>query len=137
LLILPGPLPLGLHGPLVTAARVCERSRGSRHRRSWRGETPERPLSRDELLGYVSYCRARAREVLTHLRDSQLRRRCPDWPPHAGKTFKAPPLCERGARSRAWRPAGGLPGVRSGYPSVADATAGRGDENRNRWRISE
>lgn len=42
-----------------------------------------------ELLGYVSYCRARAREVLTNLRDSQLRRRCPSWHPHAGKTFRA------------------------------------------------
>lgn len=98
---------------------------------------PDVRYSGAELLGYVSYCRARAREVLTHVRDRQLRRRCPGWHPHAGKTFKALLNVNVAHVPRAWRPAGGLPGVRSGYSSVADATGGRGDQNRNPWRISE
>jgi hypothetical protein len=49
---------------------------------------PSQVYTRDDLLGYLAYCRTRARAVFGGLTESQLPRRCGPQHPHRGKTFE-------------------------------------------------
>lgn len=48
---------------------------------------PDRVYPRDLLLEYLAYGRARARDVISSVTDSDLAKRCPPHHPHAGKTL--------------------------------------------------
>ena len=49
---------------------------------------PNVKYSRDQLLGYVDYCRARVRKTVAELSDAQRAIRLSPGHPHGGKTFE-------------------------------------------------